>query len=85
MPVQEIFDFPWLLCRPGTKYFFPPSTLFQFLCPIAQQAGQEAELGRCLLVCVSDQNQGISMGRAFSLTGLKADCYLTQVSWATNR
>ncbi len=34
-------------------YFIPRRTLFQFLCPIAQQAGQAAVLGRLSLsVCL---------------------------------
>ncbi len=42
--------------RPSTKYFLPHRTLYQFLCPIAQQAGQAAVLGRLslsIIVCVS--------------------------------
>jgi hypothetical protein len=34
VPVQETFILPWLLwSAPSKKYFFPHSTLFQFMCP----------------------------------------------------
>ncbi len=47
---------PAFVCsiRPSAKYFFSHHTLFQCICPIAQQDGQAAVLGRLsLLVCVS--------------------------------
>ncbi len=36
--------------RPSTKYFFPHRTLLPFLCPIGQQAGQAAVLGRLSVI-----------------------------------
>jgi hypothetical protein len=42
------------LVGPVQKYFFPHHTIFQFIYPIAQQAGQAAVLDRLsFLVCVS--------------------------------
>jgi hypothetical protein len=46
------------LVSPVQNTFFPHCTLLQFLCPIAQQAGQAVVLGRlslsmCLLFCHS--------------------------------
>jgi hypothetical protein len=53
VPVQEIFVLTGCSSWSSTKFFFPHRTLFKFICPPRQQAGQAVVLLRLyLIVCL---------------------------------
>ncbi len=71
--------------RPSSKYLFPHHTLFQFICPLAQQAGEAAVPGRlslnmCLWLCALEYKYACSTLKAIDILENRNDGWQDKIS-----